>query len=202
MLRKLLLATAATLAFAASPASAALVDFEGLSVGDNPNPLTISGATFETLGGFNYIASAGGTQSLCTSTSAASPANCSNDLSVIFDSAVSDISFTFGGNNITTVGADIGDVQIFSGATLLGVVDVIVADADIFGTFDLVSLAGFGDVTSLLISSTDAGGVLYDDFSFTPGAAVPEPATWAMMILGFGLAGGAFRRRRPQLALA
>ncbi len=33
-------------------------------------------------------------------------------------------------------------------------------------------------------------------------AAVPEPATWAMMIGGFGLAGGAIRRRRAQLGLA
>lgn len=31
-------------------------------------------------------------------------------------------------------------------------------------------------------------------------AAIPEPATWAMMILGFGVAGGAMRRRR-RLAL-
>jgi choice-of-anchor A domain-containing protein len=30
--------------------------------------------------------------------------------------------------------------------------------------------------------------------------AVPEPATWAMMILGFGLAGGMLRRRRGALA--
>ena len=29
-------------------------------------------------------------------------------------------------------------------------------------------------------------------------AAVPEPATWAMLIMGFGLAGGALRRRRMQ----
>ncbi|NJC33393.1 uncharacterized protein YjiK [Sphingomonas jejuensis] len=28
-------------------------------------------------------------------------------------------------------------------------------------------------------------------------AAVPEPATWAMMIAGFGLVGGSVRRRRP-----
>ncbi|RYY05579.1 MAG: PEP-CTERM sorting domain-containing protein [Alphaproteobacteria bacterium] len=27
-------------------------------------------------------------------------------------------------------------------------------------------------------------------------AAVPEPATWAMMIAGVGMAGGALRRRR------
>lgn len=32
--------------------------------------------------------------------------------------------------------------------------------------------------------------------------AVPEPATWAMMIAGFGLVGGAMRRRRSQENLA
>ncbi len=32
--------------------------------------------------------------------------------------------------------------------------------------------------------------------------AVPEPATWAMMVLGFGLAGGAMRRKRVQLVHA
>jgi hypothetical protein len=30
----------------------------------------------------------------------------------------------------------------------------------------------------------------------TPAGAVPEPASWALMIAGFGLAGGALRRRR------
>ena len=30
-------------------------------------------------------------------------------------------------------------------------------------------------------------------------AAVPEPATWAMMIAGFGLAGAALRRRAPKV---
>ena len=34
------------------------------------------------------------------------------------------------------------------------------------------------------------------------GSAVPEPATWAMMITGFGLAGAAIRRRRNVLAVA
>ena len=32
-------------------------------------------------------------------------------------------------------------------------------------------------------------------------AAVPEPATWAMMIMGFGLIGGAYRSRRTQAKL-
>lgn len=33
-------------------------------------------------------------------------------------------------------------------------------------------------------------------------SAVPEPATWAMMIAGFGLAGAAIRRRRTAFAVA
>ena len=33
-------------------------------------------------------------------------------------------------------------------------------------------------------------------------AAVPEPATWGMMILGFGLIGAAMRRRRPVVLAA
>jgi hypothetical protein len=35
-----------------------------------------------------------------------------------------------------------------------------------------------------------------------PGGEVPEPATWAMMILGFGGVGGLMRRRRETMALA
>lgn len=33
-------------------------------------------------------------------------------------------------------------------------------------------------------------------------AAVPEPGTWVMMILGFGMVGGAMRRRKTQLSFA
>lgn len=36
----------------------------------------------------------------------------------------------------------------------------------------------------------------------TISSAVPEPATWAMMITGFGLAGASLRRRRGALAVA
>jgi len=38
------------------------------------------------------------------------------------------------------------------------------------------------------------------EVSFFGGAGVPEPATWAMMIAGFGLAGATLRRRRSALA--
>ena len=45
------------------------------------------------------------------------------------------------------------------------------------------------------------GGPVFDGtsgrlvFSLMVTAPVPEPATWAMMIAGFGLTGGAMRRR-------
>lgn len=65
-----------------------------------------------------------------------------------------------------------------------------------------VSIFGAGD--SLLFSGQlDArqaeGSVASVDFD-APVGGIPEPATWAMMILGFGAAGVAIRRR--QLALA
>lgn len=45
-------------------------------------------------------------------------------------------------------------------------------------------------------------GALVTRFSSTGGAPVPEPGTWALMLLGFGALGGALRleRRRPALA--
>ena len=36
------------------------------------------------------------------------------------------------------------------------------------------------------------------NYAFSIAGAAPEPATWAMMILGFGMVGGAMRRR-PQV---
>jgi hypothetical protein len=55
----------------------------------------------------------------------------------------------------------------------------------------------------LLFNETSGGGnagVLFDAVSIS--AAVPEAATWAMMIAGFGLVGAATRRRRSGLAVA
>jgi hypothetical protein len=47
---------------------------------------------------------------------------------------------------------------------------------------------------------------LYDSTGFTATVestgAVPEPASWAMLIAGFGLTGAAMRRRRVTAAVA
>lgn len=77
--------------------------------------------------------------------------------------------------------------------------------------FDVPAVSGFGLMTrdSGIIPSftTDrlrfraTGGDLYYSVSELQAfAVVPEPATWAMMIAGFGLVGFAMRRRRPAAA--
>lgn len=61
--------------------------------------------------------------------------------------------------------------------------------------FGLVDTAGFTSVSILNVGvpgSGDAWGV--DDVSYN--LAVPEPASWALLLGGFGLLGGAVRRRR------
>jgi len=58
-------------------------------------------------------------------------------------------------------------------------------------------------VLSFLAQGTPGGAPpisFLDGVSLT--AAVPEPATWAMMITGFGAVGGALRRKRTVLAAA
>ena len=41
----------------------------------------------------------------------------------------------------------------------------------------------------------------FSTFSYTTGA-VPEPASWALMIAGFGLVGSAMRRRKPSVSVS
>ena len=46
------------------------------------------------------------------------------------------------------------------------------------------------------------GNALADSLGATATGAVPEPSSWAMIILGFGLLGASLRYRRPQVAVA
>jgi hypothetical protein len=51
----------------------------------------------------------------------------------------------------------------------------------------------------LVISGTARGNGSYGgNLTFTPTPSVPEPATWAMMLLGFGAVGFGMRRRNKQ----
>ncbi len=66
--------------------------------------------------------------------------------------------------------------------------------------FEAVGVA-FGGTAKSIVFAGVANYVVFDDITFgsvTPGepGGIPEPATWAMMIMGFGLVGLAARRRR------
>lgn len=67
------------------------------------------------------------------------------------------------------------------------------------GTIGWISLTGFAGVTSLSPVNVqfiqDSGWVFVSEVQFS-GTFVPEPASWAMLIAGFGLVGGTLRRQR------
>lgn len=55
------------------------------------------------------------------------------------------------------------------------------------------------------LPSINGNSVLADNLTFSlsgGGGAVPEPTSWALMIAGFGLAGGALRRRTTRFSIA
>ena len=105
-----------------------------------------------------------------------------------------------------------GYVQVWSGlnatGTLLGQLDLAMTpinacDNNIsmgaaYCPFVNAGLNFAGTAQSVIFGGT-ADYITFDDLTFgsaTPGGVVPEPATWALLIAGFGLVGAAARRRR------
>ena len=98
----------------------------------------------------------------------------------------------------------------------------IVGDGIMGSQGDLLAVAGSNDVTEIRVlndlfvtastfrlttegTAMGQNGSYGGSISFRPGTpAVPEPATWAMMLVGFAGVGAAMRRRRsiglPQIA--
>ncbi|MEM6828113.1 MAG: PEPxxWA-CTERM sorting domain-containing protein [Pseudomonadota bacterium] len=107
----------------------------------------------------------------------------------------SSVTFTFD-NPITAFGADFGSIndevlrtQLNTGSDIVTPVVTPVSAVQFFG---FTSDTAF---TSLVFESAAPNGDGFSVDNVSIGAAVPEPATWAMMLLGlFGL-GGLMRRR-------
>lgn len=94
------------------------------------------------------------------------------------------------------------ELKLYDGAALKFTFTWLADDDD---TNNLFSIGVFGlPVTRMTFVST-LGGRLntgLDNISLTPLAAIPEPASWAMMVCGLALAGSAMRRRKASVSFA
>ncbi len=108
-----------------------------------------------------------------------------------FSTAITSISMDFAGVTQTP------DTRLFvyNGATLLATVRSSLAAG---GLYQYTLSYGAASITSVAVqagSFSDWVGV--DNIVFTPAVGgVPEPMTWATMVLGFGIVGMGLRRRR------
>ena len=107
------------------------------------------------------------------------------------------INYTLGAVSFDTVSAGaeaVGTTQIRIGGVVSGLntIDQAAGVADFFLRFDRNTLETLNYV--YYDGVTPAFGGAPGDVTVT--AAVPEPAAWAMLILGFGLVGSAMRKRQ------
>jgi hypothetical protein len=209
-MKKLLLTAAICAAFAA-PASAEIVvlDFEGigdgLPVGDFYAPDYIfSDATLALVD-----ADAGGGGNFANEPSPNTIMfflDANNAVLNVTDGFTTGFSFWYTSSTVATV-------TVYSGLDATGdVLGTIDLDAqfndDCVGdpTGDFCNWTAIGVLFEGTAFSIDFGGTAnqtgYDNITFgsdRPGG-IPEPATWAMMILGFGLVGATARRRVARVA--
>lgn len=90
-----------------------------------------------------------------------------------------------------------GDVN-FSGADIDGTAFTL-SPSGFFetGALDIASIAS-GPHTLTVSGNAIGGGSYSGTVNFTPTGVIPEPATWALMMLGIGGVGAAMRRRGTQ----
>ncbi|CAM3096095.1 hypothetical protein SPAN111604_03495 [Sphingomonas antarctica] len=68
---------------------------------------------------------------------------------------------------------------------------------DVTDTFSTYALHNFDNLVSLQFGHPGGGFYFtFDNLAVSPFSATPEPAAWAMMLVGFGAMGGAMRRRK------
>lgn len=178
----------------ASAAHSTTINFESYPDPSDFTSFSNSGATFTAAGAttlfeisaYGQTWGTSGAKILCPYTAAN---YCGGDFNVTFAGSVKNLQFYFTGDNSTAALT----TQAFLNGVLLGT--VIVAGDGNQSTAQLVNLSGFGAIDKLVVTgaSADDHGFGYDDFSFI---AVPEPSTWAMMLLGFGAIGASIRRSR------
>lgn len=189
MNRFTLLGLASSLLLAAAPAGAVTIDFSGYAPGTViSGDLTIGGATFSSTGGSLLIERYSFGNGIC----AYNGLSCGETLVLSFADGATGLSIDYAGDSVP------GSSILFQGESpVLAFVGQSLPDGDpdtvgnIFVRFEGVTLLG--------LSPSDPG-IGFGNISFASAAAVPEPATWGLMIGGAGMSGGALRRRSARPA--
>lgn len=116
-------------------------------------------------------------------------------LSVLLDTLANSFTFTMGSSD---AGSTV-DVRAFDAfGALTGSTTLTMLSG-----YNIYSLNGLGTFKGLtFFNNNDPSGVRFQNMSYNSVAgAVPEPGTWAMMLLGFGAIGLTVRRRRAPASL-
>lgn len=96
-----------------------------------------------------------------------------------------------------TAGSSDGQTLTVEGYNDGGLVDALTLTLGDINSWSTFSLAGvFDEVRWQGSTGTGFSPFGIDDINWNEGGVVPEPGTWALMILGFGAAGVALRNRR------
>jgi len=203
-MRKLAFAFGAAVALVAAPACAATQIVNGSGVLTGATGVNVNGTSYGvTFADGSCPALFGGCNDssdfvFTTSAAAGDAAQALLD-QVFLDTGLG----SFDSNPQLTLGCETAGIfGCFAGVPYAGGLIVYWQDANNGTTFGDSVFPGFGTLADS--DTSNAGGHVWAIFTLSAGVAggVPEPSTWAMMLLGFGGIGLAMRRKRKVAALA
>lgn len=129
-----------------------------------------------------------------------------NDRGGPLDALTAGFNFAAPGSGTTFASGGFGvGGGLFAGGTSFSFTDAAVASEDPYALYTVGFTAATAGSLRVFINTSggDNIGPILDDVTLDitgRGGVIPEPSTWAMMLLGFGGLGAMLRRRRPVYA--
>jgi hypothetical protein len=158
-----------------------------------------NGAEFEMTNGLNFSAGSLVTLSYLIAGNHHDCSVCAADDTYEAGFGFSNLSETM--THLTLDGVDLGTFNTSTGLDLFGDGFPVPLFAPYSAhTISFIATDGGAVKARFRSFSGDGIGPLLDNVGLSVSGGVPEPASWALMIVGFGAAGAALRRRRTALA--
>ena len=154
-------------------------------------PVTFTSGSLQLASGYSGSVTTSGVQGLASDTF---PGSLTANLSSFYNA----VGLNFGNDDTCCATGFSAVLTVFSGATNLGSVSVTANMNDFVDQFIGLSSVTPFDRVSITYGANTSLYTFIDDFRLgtVSNGAVPEPSTWAMMLMGFGAIGFAMRRRR------